>query len=331
MTSPQLTIIVPTFNRCNSLELLLRSLKTDLERFGNDVVVYVSDNASTDGTSSILGEIQTDWPQLAIYRHSTNVGADRNFSHCVKQVRSRWFWIVSDDDLPKPGVIAQILGLLINYQPALIYIRSEWMSPVYSANQGESVGGLSVVNLDAISFAAAVNTWLTFVSGMVIDREALMATQQGDQIDRFNGTSLIQLGWILPLLNTDGPFLYVKDKGVLATSGNTGGYSVLKTFCSNFPAIINEFFGGDQKIREAILVRHVRDYLPGLIWNVRFNNIGFFKAEESGNQIWQQLKRYPMYWFFLWPIINLNKNFAWPFYAILRLISKFRLKIKAVE
>jgi len=331
MDSPKLTIIVPTFNRCNSLELLLCCLKSDLQPFGNDVAVYVSDNASTDATSSVLTKIQIDWPQLTIYRHATNVGPDQNFSHCVKQVRSRWFWIISDDDLPKRGVVAQILGILISQQPALIYIKSEWMNPVCSANQGEPIGLLSVINLDAISFATAVNTWLTFISGMVIDRELLVATPQGVQIDKFSGTSLVQLGWILPLLNTDGPFFFVKNRGILATSGNTGGYRVLKTFCSNFPAIINEFFGKNHKMSNAILRRHINDYLPGLIWTVRFESIGLFKAEESDEKIWQQLRKYPVYWIFLWPIANMKKNFAWPFYVTLRLISKIRLKIKTTE
>lgn len=326
MSHAKLTIIVPTYNRAAHLAVLLAALRSELRGLESHVEVLVSDNASTDTTPEVTAAAASDWPALSIQRHDTNIGPEGNFLSCVHRVSTRYFWIIGDDDCPKRGVLDKVVNLLVERMPSLVYIQSEWVNPLIGPDQGECINALNVSDLDAISFAASVNTWLTFISGIIVNRERLMAMPQGNQIDRFVGSYLVQLGWILPLLNTDGPFFFLRNKGILATSGNTGGYGVLETFCSSFPGIINEFFGEDHEIARAILERHIFDYLPSLIWNVRFNEIGFFVADESRDKVWRQLRRYPAYWLFLWPIANLRKGFAWPFYAILRIASVFGLK-----
>ena len=329
MSAHRLTIIVPTFNRCACLELLLCHLKEELQPFEKDVLVYVADNASTDGTSTFIKKIIGDWPEMICYRHSNNVGADRNFIHCVSQVRTKWFWIIGDDDLPKRGVIAQLLNILQDRQPALLYMQNESMNLVMSAKQGEPVGEFQIAELDALSFLKIVNTWVTFISGMVVNRDKLIGALQGQQLNRFDGTSLVQLGWILPLVNTSGPFLLVRNRGILVKAGNTGGYQVLKTFSVNFPSIVREFFGNNKLFRKSIINQHIIKYLPGLIWHVRFGNLGNFQSEDKDLQhlIREQLGKYPLYWITVWPIMNLPKLLAWSFYGFARVISKIITKI----
>jgi abequosyltransferase len=324
MSYPLLTVIVPTYKRSANLEILLRTLREETRAVRDEVVVYVSDNCSPDDTAKVVARWSKDWPSLRTHRHVSNVGPGNNFYHCVRSVQSRWFWIIGDDDLPKRGVIAEVLTLLRERQPALVYMQSEWMNPVLSADQGEPVGALSVDDLDAFAFAVTVHTWLTFISGMVIDRERLECSLRGQPIDRFNATSLVQLGWILPLLDTSGPFLFVNNRCILATSGNTGGYRVLDTFCVNFPRIIDEFFDKDVHLKDAVLRPHICEYLPGLIWQVRFGSIGEFRCEGSGLLVRSSLRRYFNYWFIIWPIVSLPRFLAWPFYAGARLQSRLK-------
>lgn len=324
MSTHRLTIIIPTFNRCASLELLLYHLKDELQIYKNDILVYISDNASTDNTNTIIKKIAGDWPELTSHRHQNNVGADRNFIHCVNQVQTKWFWIIGDDDLPKRGVIAKLLNQLDNRQPALLYMRSESMNLVQSADQGEPIDKFQVTELDALSFLKFVNTWMTFISSMVVNREKLIGALQGQQLSRFDGTSLVQLGWILPLLNTNGPFLIVLNRGILVKAGNTGGYQVLKTFGVNFPSIIMEFFEGNKLFYKGIINQHITEYLPRMIWNVRFGNLGNFQPEEKNirHLIREKLSVFALYWITIWPIMSLPKFLAWPFYVVARITSK---------
>ena len=322
MTEALLTIIVPTYKRSANLELLLRTLREETISLGNDVMVFVVDNASPDDTPQVIARAAENWPTLLSHRHAANIGAENNFCYGVRAVRSRWFWIIGDDDLPKRGIIAKVVALLRERQPALVYLQSEWVNPVHSADQGKPVNELQIADLDALTFAKTLHTWLTFISGIVIDRQRLEAALQGQPIDRFNDSAMVQLGWVLPLLNTTGPFVFIKDQCLLATSGNTGGYSVLTTFCVNFPKIIQEFFAQQPSFSRAILNRHIKNYLPGLIWAVRSGSAGDFKQEDANELIRQQLGGHIFYWLLVWPIKTLPLMLAWPFYALSRVIAK---------
>lgn len=327
MAEGLLTIIVPTYNRSSNLEMLLRVLREETVSLSNEVRVIVSDNASTDETPAVIMQAAANWPRLITHRHPSNIGADLNFCYCVRSVRTKWFWIIGDDDMPKQGVIAKILRLLRNYKPALVYMQSEWVNLVSSADQGINIDKLSVAELNADLFAESLSTWLTFISGMVIDKERLDHSLDGYQIDRFNGTFLVQLGWILPLLNTCGPFLIIRNRCILATSGNTGGYRVLETFFVNFPKIIKEFFGSNSVVCKAVLRQHICNYLPGFVWQVRFGAIGEFQPEDSSSRMNEQLAGFPLYWSIIWPIMNLPKILAWPFYAASKVLLKYKRMI----
>ena len=325
MSTPRLTIIVPTYNRCNSLELLLRSLADEVRPLGSEVEVYVSDNASTDDTSSMVEGLRTEWPELISYRQSSNIGPDRNFSHCVRLARGRWFWIISDDDMPKRSVVSQVLSQLRERQPALLYLQSEWVNPLLSSDQGEPIGTFRVADMDARRFAEEVHVWVTFISGMVIDKERLLPALGLHDINRFDATNLVQLGWVLPLLNSPGPFLFVADRCMLATKDNSGGYGLLTVFGVNFTRIVNESFGADHPLARALIGGNVSHYLPGLIWGAR-NSISLTShtAESPWKALNGQLGSRWLYWFLLVPLGRLPRFLAQPFFQTWRLLNRLR-------
>lgn len=325
MSVPLLTIIVPTYNRCSSLELLLRSLKYEVGALINEVEVYVSDNASTDATPAVIEQIRADWPTLVSYRQASNVGPDSNFIHSVDQVRSRWFWIISDDDLPKRGVVARVLAELRASQPALLYLQSEWVKQILSHDQGEPLGILRVSDMAAVDFAEAVHVWVTFISGMVIDKERLLTSLGGHSINRFEATNLAQLGWVLPLLRSDGPFLFISDRCILATKDNTGGYGLLTVFGVNFTRIVNDCFGATNPLARVLIRENVTKYLPPLIWGTRRSKS---KISHTFENPWADLKRelgcHVLYWALLMPLGRFPRWLAQPIYQIWRITNRIR-------
>ncbi len=325
MPTPLLTIIVPTYKRCANLEILLRTLREETAEVAEDVIVQVSDNCSPDNTPQVVARAAENWLALRSHRHPTNIGADRNFCFCVNAVETRWFWIIGDDDLPKRGVVAQVVAQLRINEPALIYMQSEWMNPVLSADQGEPVGKLRTASLDSRHFAAAVHVWMTFISGMVIDRDRLRTALGKHSINRFDATNLVQLGWVLPLLTCTGPFLLIRDRCMLATRDNSGGYGLLTVFGVNFTRIANESFGVDQPLSNALIHGNITQYLPGRIWGARAEQVKEdYLAENPWSALRAQLGSRWLYWMLLVPLGRFPRWLAQPFFQTWRILNRIR-------
>jgi len=315
MSDALLTIIVPTYNRASNLELLLRTLHAEVAS-NESVRVLVSDNASTDETAAVIAKITDVWPALETQRHARNIGPDGNFCSCVDRVDTRYFWIIGDDDLPKRGVTAKLVALLRDTAPALAYMQSEWLNPLTGPDQGEPVGTLKVETMDAVTFARRVHVWLTFISGVVIDRTQLMIAIGDHPIRRFTATNLVQLGWILPLLKTGGRFVYVHDRCVLATKDNTGGYALFEVFGINFASICASTFGPRAPLTKILVRRNVACYLPALIWNLRFARVGHFdEGHKQLAALRPHLRGHLAYWALVLPVSVLPKRAAYPFFA----------------
>jgi len=303
MTSPMLTIVVPTYNRAGSLELLLRTLRHEIQGLEQDVRIIVSDNASTDRTRLLLSDMLVEWPTLHVRRNETNLGADGNFLACIKEVSSRYCWFISDDDLPKPGVVQRVFALLKEIRPKLVYLQSEWVAPLTSNTQGEPVPHITAHVMDGLSFVKRVHTWLTFISGVIFDRQALEEALEGEPIDRFTGTSLVQLGWILPLARLkSGRFVIVSQRCILATKGNTGGYPLLTVFGTRLTEIARAALGNDSPLARALVRGNLLGYLPLLIWAARTSSIGRHDAENPWPALRRSLHGHPVYWILLVPL-----------------------------
>jgi abequosyltransferase len=323
MISPYLTIVVPTYKRSAHLANLLHALREEIVNVENDVVVYVSDNCSPDDTSEIIDSVKENWPSLRRYRHETNVGSDRNFLHCLNEIETRWFWIIGDDDLPRRGVIAKVISLLRNRQPALLYLHSEWVAPALNRDRGEPVNELHFSELDALCFADRVHVWTTFISGMVVDRDRLKTSLGINSVDRFNDSSLVQLGWVLPLLNSSGPFIYVSDRCVLASQGNSGGYQLLTVFGVNFTRIVNQVFGVGHPIAQKLINGNISKFLPSLIWGTRDLRLGFrYANEDPWHALGTQLGSSYLYWVLLVPLGRFPRWLVLPLFLSWRALSR---------
>lgn len=325
MPQATLTIIVPTYNRATHLATLLEALRAELQGLGTLVEVLVSDNASTDATPEVTAAAAHDWPALKIQRQEQNLGPEGNFLSCIPRVSTRYFWIIGDDDCPKRGVLAKVVQLLTEREPALLYMQSEWVKPLLGPDQGEPIDELRVLDLSALQFAKSVHVWVTFISGMVIDKDRLLDVLGDQSINRFDATSLVQLGWVLPLLKSEGPFMFVANSCILATKDNSGGYGLLTVFGVNFTRIVNETFGAKHLIARTLIAGNVTEFLPSLIWGAR-NNLRSktHTIESPWKELNEQLGTSWLYWLLLVPIGRLPRLIAHTFLQTWRIINRLR-------
>lgn len=278
--TPTLTIIVPTFNRAKCLQMLLDALTVELRGLEGRVAVVIGDNASSDDTPAVTAAFAAAWAQTRVLRHPANLGPDENFCRCVEQVGSPYFWIIGDDDLPRAGAIPSLLALLHEHQPDLLYMDSRWTETLTSHDEVGPAGELRASLNDRATFARRVHIWTTFISGSIVRR----SLAPDASLRRYTGTNLVQLGWIFEALRQGSRFIHVATPCVLATSGASGGYAVLKVFGQNFPRIVRDALSGShalESIASDVVSRASVAYLPNLVWAFRQARAGRFDQTES--------------------------------------------------
>lgn len=320
---PLLTIIVPTYNRAQYLELLLTTLAHDLADLDGQVCVIVGDNASTDSTPAVVRAFCKRVSAAITIRHAVNVGAEENFCRCVERVSSKYFWIIGDDDLPRAGAILQLLALLGDYAPDLVYLDSDWR-PKLTDNQSESpVLAEAQSILGRLDFARRVNVWTTFISGLVVNRDVFVSAQPAESLRRFKNTSLVQLGWVLETLRVGSRFMVTRQKYVLATRGNSGGYGVVTVFGVNFAAVVETVFGTESPITRVMLRRNAVMFLPSLLWSLRLGTVGAFAPENVDSTLRPTLGRSLSFWLLLRPVSLWPRPAAWMVVRACGIVSKF--------
>lgn len=319
--TPFLTILVPTYNRSESLECLLGCLRSAFASHSSDLLVYVSDNASTDSTPQAVSRIRANWPELRYYRHESNVGPDHNFIHCVKQVTTRWFWFISDDDLPKPGVIENVLQIIRHEEPSLLYMKSEWVSEAKITNV-EYQNRLDYLDVTPLQFTRSIHTWFTFISAFVVDRSALLEVLGTQSYDQYQGTNLVQLGWVLPLLRGHGKLIFVRDRCLLCTAGNSGGYRLLTVFGVYFPSVVRHALRESPGLVRSIINGHLVYYLPSLVWGNRINPTAVHHSENPWHQMGEIFSGHPLYWAVIFPLGRMPIFLAFPIYYAWRFMAR---------
>ena len=151
----------------------------------------------------------------------------------------------------------------------------------------------------------------------------------------------MQLSWVLDRLKYGKTFLIAESACVVATSGNTGGYSVLKVFGCYFPEIVNRLLSDGNKmskIADSIIYRSRLFYMPGLIMGFRKQLIGDFEYSDIGSILLNDRNSVSLSILLLMPIVKLPLYAASIWFRMLSLASipllwfdKLRLSLRPVR
>lgn len=124
----ELSICIATYNRDRYISETLDSILDQLEP---GVELIVVDGASSDNTSVILAEYQSRYPEISYYREQVNSGVDCDYDKAVGYAKGRYCWLMSDDDLLKPGAIKILLKALKNNY-SFVFVDAEVRSYDFS-------------------------------------------------------------------------------------------------------------------------------------------------------------------------------------------------------
>jgi len=137
-------VAIPTFGRAQLLERAARSV---LAQDHPDILLLISDNASTDETPLICQALADADPRVLVHRQQRNIGLTENFNwlmrRALQQDRRKYgfFMFLADDDWLEPNyagscVTALEPGCVMSAGRTLCHVEGEqsWFAPDVNLN-----------------------------------------------------------------------------------------------------------------------------------------------------------------------------------------------------
>jgi abequosyltransferase len=114
-----ITICIPTFNRSKFLQELLQSIYNANQK----IPIILSNNNSTDDTNKVIQIYKKKLTNFTSIQQKKNIGFARNYLECIFRVRTKYAWVVGDDDLLKKDSIKNIIFTIkkLNYPNGIIF------------------------------------------------------------------------------------------------------------------------------------------------------------------------------------------------------------------
>ena len=119
--TPNVTIVIPTYNRDVYLERAIRSALGTLSLYKSSEIIVV-DDGSTDSTPSILSKFKG---LITTIRHSTNLGLPSALNTAIKKSSSKYIIRLDSDDYVRPEYVF-ILESFLRYNNYLDAVRCDY-------------------------------------------------------------------------------------------------------------------------------------------------------------------------------------------------------------
>lgn len=280
-----LTICLPTYNRAKYLKMQLERFSSMPQELWQDIRIFISDNCSTDNTQSIGNEYSgKEGVDIVYHRNESNLGMDGNFVTCFKAAKTRYVWLLGDDDT----IIIERLPLVVNML------------------KGPNLGVLHLgINRnakkdyykdeDAEHFIKEIGIWITYISSNIVN------TKYVDEVefDKYYGTFFTLMPVYLKAILGEqincmfNLRIFEDGKDVK----RNGGYNYIQVFVNNYLSIFKEFVDNGEisevlyMYEEEVSFNFVMPYLLDYVvlgresnyiktgsWSIMFRQYGLYKT-----------------------------------------------------
>ena len=103
----ELEVIIPTYNRIENLNNTLNQIFNS--NISNQLYVTVIDNCSPYDVLNLITPNALNKGNFRIIKNNTNLGICANILRCFESSRSKWLWILGDDDDINFDVLEELL------------------------------------------------------------------------------------------------------------------------------------------------------------------------------------------------------------------------------
>ena len=192
MPSIKLSICIATYSRGRFIGETLDSI---LCQMAPDIELIVVDGASPDNTSEVMAQYLSRYPKIRYFREPVNSGIDVDYDKAVGYASGDYCWLMTDDDLLKPGAISRVVGS-VNDNLDLIIVNSEVRSADFSTVlrkrslhfEDDREYGAE----DGERFFSEIANYLSFIGCVVIRRDLWLARNR----TFYYGTLFVHVGVI---------------------------------------------------------------------------------------------------------------------------------------
>jgi glycosyltransferase involved in cell wall biosynthesis len=123
MSSPLVTILVPTYKRAEFLKVALESA---LAQTHKPLEILVLDDASPDNTPEVVAQYSSD-SRIRYVRHEQNKNISGNWRFGIENARGEFFAILHDDDSFEPEFIARLLEPHLKDEDTILSFCDHWV------------------------------------------------------------------------------------------------------------------------------------------------------------------------------------------------------------
>ena len=190
--APMLTICIATYNRGKFIGATLDSI---LAQLAPEVELLVVDGASTDDTPEVMARYAARCPALRYIREQVNSGVDQDYDKAVAYARGQYCWLMSDDDLLKPGAVHCVLAAIDGKHDLIVANTEIWnadFSDRLLERRLEISADIDYGKGERDRFFVATANQLCFIGCVVIRREFWLARDRAS----YYGSLFIHVGVI---------------------------------------------------------------------------------------------------------------------------------------
>ncbi len=301
MNDVLLSICIPTYNREQYLSSTLDSIVSQLDDCTrNRVEICISDNASLDGTESLVAEYKIKHPHIVYHRWQENMGADRNYLKVAEIASGEYCWLFGSDDVMVDGAIRLVISELETKPDIVVYERAESdhllsgepVSSSWTALPGnydfDSLRERSHF-LNYISSCRSFGGLFSYLSVIVFSNKRWRSIAHKD---RFVGSAYVHVHILLEMLRQGAVFHYRHTVVVLCRMGNdsflsddslAGHYRRIQLDVDGYREIPMHVFGSDSEEYQLIhsLVGRNLPILGLMKYKLAFIRLGDFAASKK--------------------------------------------------
>jgi abequosyltransferase len=258
----KLSVCIPTYNRAAFIGETLESI---LSQASESVEVVVVDGASTDSTPEVVASYQKRFTNLIYHRGAQNMGVDRDMATAVELARGEYCWLMSSDDLIKPGAIPRMLGEIQSgadiYLCDITLCNSD-MRPIrdttfLSDRRADDQFDLTDREqfLTYLNLATSNNALFCYMSSIVFRRRCWVNVEYNE---RFSGTGYAHVFKLFSFIKERCLVKYIPSALVLNRPDNDSfaGQGIEKRYMLDFDGYLllaNELFDGALQVKRAFL------------------------------------------------------------------------------
>jgi hypothetical protein len=200
----------------------------------------------------------------------------------------------------------------------LVHVTPYFFKGEYSGHKAFSPT-TDITCTSARDFARRVHVMLTFISGIVVNKDTICeAPHRG--FDTLFDSSLAQFGPFFTALNRHRKSLIIRDPLVAATANTSVVYALHDVFGTNLTRIANEWLD-DPSVRTEIFNGTMRQFLP--FWIFKSRKDAASAAIEDPHQVLRRcFGSYSRYWIYDYPVCALPLPLAHAWVTCLRAANK---------